>query len=135
CNVYASSLLYDADQPQRMEEALGDILGMVDQHYWLPLYGRAVPYANDHAAANESLNILSKPIPCWSIFSEAHITADGWLSACSLDHAKRFRMADLKQCSFAEAWHSPAFQALRAGHLQQKIAGTVCEQCIGYDPA
>lgn len=135
CSVYASSLLYDGDQPQRMQPVLSELSGMVDQHYWLPLYGRAVPPAGDGARNDDALNVLCKAVPCWSVFTEGHITVDGHLSACGLDHDRRFRMADLKECSFAQGWHAPAFQALRAAHLQGKLAGSVCQECIGYRKA
>ncbi len=132
CNIYASSLLYDDEQPRRMEPALSELSERVDQHYWLPLYGRAVPPTEDGTRNGDALNVSCKAVPCWSLFTEAHISVDGHLCACGLDHGKRFHLADLNECSFAQGWHAPAFQALRAAHLQGNLAGSVCQECIGY---
>jgi MoaA/NifB/PqqE/SkfB family radical SAM enzyme len=115
CGLYCSSLLYDEAQRDRMKPALGDILPYVDEHYWLPLYGQ-----------------LRKPLPCWPLFKEGHITWDGRLSACCLDHAPRFHMGNIDETPFFEAWHSPAFRALREAHLRQDVSGTACEHCIAY---
>jgi len=137
CGLYASSLLYDEAQRSRMNPVLLDILPCVDEHYWLPLYGypgtaatatasRQAPESPDRA------EIKLKPLPCWPLFKEGHITWDGRLSACCLDHAARFHMGNLGQAPFLEAWHSPAFQQLRAAHLRQDVRGTACEKCIAY---
>jgi organic radical activating enzyme len=113
CALYASSLLIDDLQKDRMAPALAEIVPYVDEHYWLPLYGH-------------------KPLPCWPLFKEGHITWDGRLSACCLDHAACFDMGNLDATPFLDAWHSPAFRALRQAHLRQDVRGTPCENCIEY---
>jgi MoaA/NifB/PqqE/SkfB family radical SAM enzyme len=137
CGLYASSIRYDGEQLQRMEAAVQEILPHVDEHYWLPLYGQAgltagangtVPVAGNPGR----LDALRAPIPCWSIFTEGHITYDGRLSACCFDHDGRFTMGHLTNQSFAEAWHSLHFQRLRENHLKGNVCGTVCEECIAY---
>lgn len=41
--IYASSIRYDGEQQEKMEELLrARVLPYVDQHYWLPLYGNAL---------------------------------------------------------------------------------------------
>jgi MoaA/NifB/PqqE/SkfB family radical SAM enzyme len=131
CTVSASSLKFDDEQPRRMMHALADLGDALDQHYWLPLYGRSDRW---RAPGCEGAPTLSrKETPCWPLFTEAHVTVDGELSACGLDHAARFHVGDLKAKSFREAWHSAAFQALRAAHLAGDLAGTPCAQCVGYD--
>ncbi|MNC89785.1 hypothetical protein D3C83_57720 [compost metagenome] len=79
------------------------------------------------------IGALRKPLPCWSLFTEGHITWDGRLSACCFDHDGRFSMGDLNTQSFAQAWHSAPFQRLRAANLAEDVRGTVCEKCIAYD--
>jgi radical SAM protein with 4Fe4S-binding SPASM domain len=71
-------------------------------------------------------------LPCWALFTEAHVTCEGKLSACSLDASPRFHMADLTTTPFREAWHETRLQALRAAHLAGVVHGTVCEKCIAY---
>jgi hypothetical protein len=117
CGLYCSSLLLDEAQPLRMKPALAEVLPYVDEHYWLPLYGESGK---------------RKPLPCWPLFKEGHITWDGALSACCLDHSPRFHMGNLDETPFLEAWHGAAFRRLREAHLAGDVSGTVCEQCIAY---
>jgi hypothetical protein len=132
CALYASSLLYDEAQKGRMEPALLDIVPSVDEHYWLPLYGYPGAVATGAAAEPERAEVPLKPVPCWPLFKEGHITWDGRVSACCLDHAPRFHMGSLDETPFLEAWRSPAFQRLREAHLERDLRGTACERCIAY---
>jgi len=138
CGLYASSIRYDDAQLARMQAAVERILPYVDEHYWLPLYGQAgftsgargtLPTAGNQGR----VGALRKPLPCWSLFTEGHITYDARLSACCFDHDGRFGMGDLTCETFMEAWHSEGFQRLRARHLAERVEGTVCEKCIAYD--
>jgi hypothetical protein len=140
CGLYASSIRYDDAQLARMQVAVERILPHVDEHYWLPLYGQAgltsgargtVPSAGNQGR----IGALRKPLPCWSLFTEGHITWDGRLSACCFDHDGRFNMGDLNVQSFPEAWHSAAFQRLRAANLAEDVRATACEKCIAYSDA
>lgn len=130
CRLSASSLDFGADQRARMAPLLETIASLVDEHYWLPLFGRSDLAPTDRAASEAVIE--RKPRPCWTLFTEAHVRADGRLSACCLDASDRFVMADLNTTSFASAWHGEAFRALRAAHLRGDLTGTVCEQCIGF---
>ena len=117
CGLYASSIMYDGDQQARMAEAVKLIEPYVDEHYWLPLYGQAGLTAGAHDTTPVAGNIgrvgaLRDPLPCWSLFTEGHVTYDGRLAACCFDHDGRFSMGDLIETPFMEAWHSQTFQAL-----------------------
>jgi len=138
CGLYASSIRYDDEQLIRMRSAVQRILPYVDEHYWLPLYGQAgltsgargtVPSAGNQGR----IGALRKPLPCWSLFTEGHITWDGRLSACCFDHDGRFDMGNLNTGSFAAAWHSANFQRLRQANLAEDVRGTACEKCIAYE--
>ena len=128
CAIYASSLRYDDEEPQRMQDALKTIEACVDHHYWLPLLGHCGLPRRDLAGRP----VPVKSLPCWALFTEAHITRDGKLSACPLDASKRFHVGDLEDMSFVEAWHSASFQALRQHHLDGNVKGTACQSCIAY---
>jgi len=137
CGLYASSIRYDDAQHERMASAVARIAPYVDEHYWLPLYGQAgltsgargtVPTAGNQGR----IGALRKPLPCWSLFTEGHITYDGRLSACCFDHDGRFSMGELEREPFMQAWHSEPFQRLRRANLAEDVRGTVCEKCIAY---
>ena len=141
CGIYASSIRYDGVQQEKMEALLAArIRPYVDQHYWLPLYSMGAFAAQREeelgyrpTAGNQGrLGALRDPLPCWSAFTEGHVTAEGKLSACCFDATANWAMGDLTKQSFMEAWNSEAFQALRTAHLEKDVRGTVCEACIAY---
>jgi len=139
--LYASSIRYDGEQHERMERLLAEhVTPYVDQHYWLPLYSMgAVATQREEelgyrpTAGNQGrLGALREPLPCWSAFSEGHVTAEGKLSACCFDADGRFAMADLNEVSFMDGWNAEVFQHLREAHLRRDVTGTICEQCVAY---
>ena len=137
CGLYASSIMYDGDQQDRMAEAVSLIRPYVDQHYWLPLYSQAGLTGGEQGTRPVAGNVgrvgaLRDPLPCWSLFTEGHVTYDGRLAACCFDHDGRFDMGDLKTTPFMTAWHSERFRWLRAANLEHQVEGTPCERCIAY---
>ena len=140
CGLYASSIRYDGAQQERMQSLVDAILPYVDEHYWLPLYSMGSLAAERERelgyrpiAGNQGrLGSLREPLPCWSLFTEAHITYDGKLSACCFDAGDRWIMADLNERLFIEGWTSEAFRELREAHLRRDVRGTICEACVAY---
>jgi MoaA/NifB/PqqE/SkfB family radical SAM enzyme len=139
--LYASSIRYDGEQQAKMEALLKThVLPFVDQHYWLPLYSMGA-FATSRerqlgyrpTAGNQGrIDALRDPLPCWSAFTEGHVTAEGKLSACCFDATAHWTMGDLNKVSFMEAWNSAPFVKLRAAHLKRDVRGTVCENCLAY---
>lgn len=141
CGLYASSIQFDGEQQEQMEALLkAEVLPYVDEHYWLPLYSmgsfasqREAELGYKPIAGNQGrLGALRSPLPCWSVFTEGHITHDGKLSACCFDACGTWAMADLTEVDFATGWNSPAFVALRGAHQRQDVTGTPCEGCLAY---
>ena len=138
CGLYASYIEYDGAQNERMKEAVKEIEPYMDEVYALPLYNQAtlvqgLTEAWSYTAGNRGrLDALREPIPCWSVFTEGHITWDGKLSACCFDHNDSFTMADLNEDSFVDGWNSEEFKTLRQAHLNKDIKGTACESCVAY---
>jgi MoaA/NifB/PqqE/SkfB family radical SAM enzyme len=141
CGLYASSIQYDGDQQQRMSKLVDEeIRPYVDEHYWLPLYSmgslttqREEELGYRPIAGNQGrVGALREPLPCWSAFTEGHITYDGKLSACCFDAGDKWVMADLTKVPFMEGWNSELFVNLRAAHLKKDVSGTICESCVAY---
>jgi len=139
--LYASSIKYDGEQQVKMDALLTEkVTPYVDQHYWLPLYSmgafatlREEELGYRPTAGNQGrLGALREPLPCWSAFTEGHVTAEGKLSACCFDADSNWTMGDLTKQSFMEAWNSEKFVELREAHLRRDVSGTVCEKCIAY---
>lgn len=137
CGIYASSIERKGEEKLAMEKAADLIIPYVDEHYYLPLYGQAGLTAGAHGtipvAGNPGrLEAMRAPLPCWSLFTEGHITYDGRLSACCFDHDGRFHMGDLLTTPFMEAWHSEPFRVLREANLKKDVRNTACEKCVAY---
>lgn len=139
--LYASSIRYDGAQQEKMEALLKErVRPYVDQHYWLPLYSmgafatqREQELGYRPTAGNQGrLDALRSPLPCWSAFTEGHVTADGKLSACCFDANANWTMGDLTRQNFMEAWNAEKFVKLREAHLKKDVSGTVCEKCVAY---
>jgi hypothetical protein len=124
-----------------MEELLdARVRPYVDQDYWLPLYSmgafatqREEQLGYRPMAGNQGrIGALREPLPCWSAFTEGHVTAEGKPSACCFDATSNWSMGDLNQVAFMDAWNSPEFVRLRAAHPKRDVRGTVCENCIAH---
>jgi len=141
CGLYASSISYDKMQREDIQPILDEhVIPYVDEHYWLPLYSMSM-FATEREeelgyrpiAGNQGrLGALREPLPCWTVFTEGHLRADGGLSACCFDPDGTWTMGNLYEVSFMEAWNSQKFQDLRKAHLEKNVKGTVCEGCIAY---
>jgi radical SAM protein with 4Fe4S-binding SPASM domain len=134
CGLYASYILYDGEQRERMQPVLDEVAPFLDEVYALPLYSQAARIERagwEFSGGNTGrADNPVPPVPCWALFREGHINFDGTLCACCFSVGDEFTMGDLKTQSFLEAWHSPEFQKLRAAHLNGDIRGTPCEGCI-----
>lgn len=141
CGIFASSIRYDGEQQERMQALVDEMLPHVDEHYWLPLYSmgslateREEELGYRPIAGNQGrLGALREPLPCWSLFTEGHVTHEGKLSACCFDAGDKWIMADLNQVSFMDGWNSDAFVQLREAHLRRDVSGTICESCVAYN--
>jgi len=139
--LYASSIRYDDEQYDKMQEFLKEnVFPYVDEHYWLPLYSMG-SLASDKEKEIGLQPIAGNPgrydnpvapIPCWSLFTEAHVMADGKMTGCCADATGDWVVGDLNTQSFMEAWHSEAFKALRREHLKGNVISTPCEHCVIY---
>lgn len=138
CGLYASYIEYDGEQGERMQEVIKELSPYLDEVYALPLYSQAdlvtdrlnkqgkTPTSGNRGRAEN----LVPPLPCWSIFTEGHITYTGLLTACCFDHREDFVMGDLNEMSFMDAWNGVFAKRLRRAHLEHDVRGTPCENCI-----
>ncbi|MFA5181662.1 MAG: radical SAM protein [Syntrophales bacterium] len=137
--IYASTV-FDPNNPQTFEDVKSLIGSCVDQHYPLRIYGPQTYEKNSRGKKNMAKpenevapRTLTSMLPCWSLFTEPHISFDGHLSACYCDNDPKLFMGNLNEMSLMEAWHSPEFVLLRRQHLNRNVKGSACENCIAYD--
>lgn len=145
CMISASSIRYDGKQGEQMQEIVDWIKSIMtgprDSHYWLPLYSmgdvaseteQEVIGVNPTAGNMGRADAKVPPLPCWNVFTEGHIRANGDVSFCGFDADGRFVVGNLHKQSFMEAWNSPEFQEIRRNHLMKNIKGTKCEGCLAW---
>lgn len=138
CNLFASYILFDGEQGDKMKELVAELETILDEVYQLPLYSHgdlASEGEHERGWAPDGGNrgrkgALVPHLPCWVLFTEAHICYDGALAGCCFDHSNIFDMGNLNDISFMEAWNSPKFVELRQHHLNLDVHGTACEDCI-----
>jgi len=138
CGLYASYIMYDGEQGERMKAMAKSMSPFVDEMYALPLYNQAGFVTEAEAkkgmistAGNRGrMDNLVDGLPCWALFTEGHITYDGALTGCCFSHTPDFDFGNLNEMSFLDAWNSPTAQALRKAHLNKNVTGTACEKCF-----
>jgi MoaA/NifB/PqqE/SkfB family radical SAM enzyme len=135
CGLYASSIAFDGEQGEKMRALVEEVRPYVDEHYWLPLYGmggasKAIGWKPQPGNPGR-LEAMREPLPCWAVFTEAHITVDGNLAACCFGSGSDgdLVMADLKKVDFMAGWNSQAYQDLRKAHLARDVSSTACAGC------
>lgn len=130
--LYASSIAFDGAQGDAMREIVAEVKPFVDEHYWLPLYGMSgaskAAGMKPQAGNPGRLDAMRDPLPCWSVFTEGHITKDGIMSACCFGGAG-LEMADLKEVDFMTGWNSLKYRELRKAHLCKDVSKTACAEC------
>lgn len=135
CGLYASSIAFDGEQGDKMRALVEQVKPLVDEHYWLPLYGMSGAAEargwKPQPGNPGRLDRMREPLPCWAVFTEAHITVDGLLAACCFGAGidGDLIMADLKEVPFLEGWNSPEFRELREAHLKRDVSATACAAC------
>lgn len=133
CGLYASSIKFDGAQGEAMQAVVDEVKGHVDEHYWLPLFG--MDGASKAAGWKPSpgnpgrLGAMRDSLPCWSVFTEGHITKDGIVSACCFG-GEGLEMGDLKEAGFMEIWNGEKYRNLRRAHLKKDVSGTACSGCM-----
>lgn len=146
--IYASSILFNGEeQRQRMERVLDErVRPFVDSHYFLPCFAEMASVNEVEKNKGWKVNAGNQgradnkvdPLPCWSLFREAHVRLDlqpdgtvkHMMSMCCFGATDTFDAACLDDMSFMEAWNSLAYQELRKAHLSGNVRGTICSKCI-----
>jgi hypothetical protein len=126
CHIYVAQLGRRAHLSDSLQRAIAELVELADHEYyeWLP--EKQDLLGVERAVAEPARD---GKCHCWTPFTEAHVTADGFLTACRHDYIGSSTVADLNQVTFGEAWHSKTFQHTRTGVLLGKLEGTLCACC------
>ena len=134
--IYASSIFDPNSNRNIFEEVKPMVESYVDQHYGLRLYGEftydETVEGKERPIEKVKVRSLEDMLPCWSVFTEPHISYHGHMSICYCDHDPSLFVADLNKLSFREAWHCEKFVEIRRAHLNKNVTGYACADCIAY---
>jgi len=89
-----------------------------------------------HLAVNQSGQMPELPLDppkteiCPNPFNRVHISAEGFLRACCNDYQNMLALEDLSEMSVRDAWNSAFFKEFRQIHLDGKLEGTLCYNCM-----
>ncbi len=93
-----------------------------------------MPEINDLLLCEEDATKVQgrRLVPCHYVFDTINITSEGYITACCTDFENYLAYADLNKVSIKEAWTNELITLLRKKHLENKLEGTLCANCI-YD--
>lgn len=80
------------------------------------------------------INVGNVKLPCTLPFKRAHVTSEGFLTACCADFENNLLVGDLNRMSLEDAWNGQDFVALRRRHMDGDVSGTLCDLCLTHDP-
>ena len=69
-------------------------------------------------------------VPCSMLFKRFHVSHEGYYTMCCVDYQNYLAVADLNNVSLAEAWTSELAVEMRKRHIDRRIEGTLCHNCI-----
>jgi molybdenum cofactor biosynthesis enzyme MoaA len=87
-------------------------------------------------ATNQSGQMMNQPVApyrpqtCQIPFNQVNITREGYLRACCNDYQNMLAVDDLNNVSLADAWTGDRFRKLRRKHIEDRLEGTLCHNCI-----
>ena len=73
---------------------------------------------------------LGEAKPCHMLWDRIHLTQEGFMTLCCVDYENVLVYADLNETSLKEAWNNNLIQDMRQRHLDKKIKGTLCHNCL-----
>lgn len=68
--------------------------------------------------------------PCAMVWNRYHLTAEGYLTACCVDYELDLVFSDLNKQPLEEGWNNEHARKLRAAHIDKKLDGLLCHQCM-----
>ena len=84
-------------------------------------------------------NIDSKLEPCDMLWNRFHLTCEGYLTLCCVDYEHDLIYANFNEENLEEAWNNEIIKEMRVKHVENKMEGTICYNCLSgcktkYEP-
>ena len=99
-----------------------DLEGVVDEFVFVKALNQS----------GQTLGLAANGIepPCVLPFNRVHISAEGYLRMCCNDYQNYLALVDLNQTTLGASWNAPLFQEMRRRHLEKRLEGTLCHNCM-----
>lgn len=113
-------------------DALKELLApLVDEHVCVPCGSQSGQMGSAQALLGASNYVYNEgQAPCALPFNRLHVTCEGYLTLCCVDYQNYLAVADLNELGLMEAWHGDAAVAARRMHLEDRLDGTLCGNCL-----
>ena len=136
CNAYRAEKgahLYLAVSCVLVDHAIGSNVSTKDQ--LKELLGNVIDEVIYYEANNQNGQMIGLAdagikAPCPLPFMQCHISAEGYLRMCCSDYQNYLSLVDLNQTSLKDAWYAEIFKEMRQRHLDNRLEGTLCYNCI-----
>jgi MoaA/NifB/PqqE/SkfB family radical SAM enzyme len=129
--LFATFVVTNLSEPEqdRFRELVGPLVDEIFFSQSDAQKGQMLGASSLLGATNEPVSLQTQEGICPMPFNRIHVTNEGYLTLCCVDYQNYLAVADLKEMSLKDAWHSPAFQKARQSHLENKLQGTLCGNC------
>jgi len=111
-----------------------EILPHVDDAKIVGLHGQAGQSLEQLELLESKLTIgypeIGHAKPCNMLWDRVHLTQEGFLTFCCVDYENTLTYADLNKTSLKDAWNNDIIVSMRKRHLEQKLEGTLCHNCL-----
>ncbi len=130
--IYISSVLTqytkdDGEEIRKQFEAAVDDILILECHN----QGGNMNYEIENALKiSDSKNVHSEKGFCFMPFNRIHVTWEGYLTLCCVDYQNYLIIEDLNKMSLWDAWNSKRFREIRRRHLENRLEGTLCYNCL-----
>ncbi|MCK5615194.1 radical SAM protein, partial [Candidatus Pacearchaeota archaeon] len=117
-----------------LEKEIGSYVDVINQRSCSTQGGNM--YENNEKQEIDKKNLLGSLTEgevcgkCPDLFTRAVVTPHGYLSACVVDYQNYLCVADLHEVTLSEAWHSDVYVDLRRRHVEGKLEGLMCNNCL-----
>lgn len=128
--IYVSYVVtpQNVSEKELIEDLLGDL---VDDIVFMNARNQGgLMYEINDKLVFESEKYKKNMAFCSLPFNAIHITYEGYLTACCIDFQNYLVVADLNKQALKDAWLNEEFIKLREKHLENKLEGTLCYNCI-----
>jgi pyruvate-formate lyase-activating enzyme len=122
---------YTQDEKEKIIELLGSYL---DEIVFVGVEGQGGQSLDQLSLLESSMTDkvpdLGEASPCSMLWNRVHLTREGFFTLCCIDYENSLTYADINSMSVEDAWNNQVIVEMRQKHIEQKLQGTLCFNCL-----